>query len=229
MYIISNNSFKFKKMLIQNKLFFSADILNKLLNLKLKIQSEKLMYNLKNKNIFVNKIYLQKRYIFVFTFGCTNILQSKLKKVHIYYDKNMSKYGKIKYDYLLNSREIKENINVCIKDSKLKLNSKNIIVENIQNISCLRSIDIDSLDKNNLYIFTLFDINKILSLSDILIIPEAKYDKYIANLVDEFLNKSKDILVLPGDVWNRNCYFSNFLIREGANVILNINDLNMYI
>ena len=68
-----------------------------------------------------------------------------------------------------------------------------------------------------------------LCLCDVLFLIEARYERDIVNLVDNLLNLGKEILVLPGDVWNKNCYFSNFLIREGAGVILNINDLNIYL
>ena len=55
MYIISNNSFKFKEILNKFNLVFSENVLNKFLSSKLKIQSD-LLYNslcLKGINIIV--------------------------------------------------------------------------------------------------------------------------------------------------------------------------------
>lgn len=229
MYVISNNSLKFKEILIQNKIFFSKVVLDKLLNSNLKSQSEKLYYNLYEKKIMINGVNIQNKIYYFLTFGDKNILSSKLKKVHIYYDKNISKYGKIKCNYLLNSNKIKKNINVCFGNYNIKANSKNIVILNISNISEIRSIDVGTLDSNNLYIFSLFDICTSLSIADVLVITEAKYEEYPIKLVDTFLNKGKDILVMPGDIWNKNCYFSNFLIHEGAGILLNIDDLNMYL
>ena len=68
-----------------------------------------------------------------------------------------------------------------------------------------------------------------LTIADVILIPEAKYTSYSNTLVSNFLDFGKDILVIPGDIWNKNSFFSNFLIREGANVILNINDLNIFL
>ena len=61
------------------------------------------------------------------------------------------------------------------------------------------------------------------------LIIEAKYEANVVKLVDYFLELGKEILILPGDVWDKNCYFSTFLIKEGANVVLNINDINLYL
>lgn len=229
MYVISNNSLRFKEILNQNNLFFSNDILNKLLNSKLKLESKKLYTNLIQKEININKIKIADKYIYTCTYGNINILESKLKKQYIHFCKNMSKYGKLKYEYFLNHKNIKENINVCIGCKNLSKNSWNIVIQNICNVSQLRSIDTKCFDKKNLYIFNFYNVYSILLITDNLLLIEAKYEKDIVNLVDIFLNFGKEILVLPGDIWNKNCYFSNFLIKEGANVILNIEDLNNFL
>lgn len=229
MYVISNNSFKFKAILVQNNLIFSSDILNKLLNFKLKNESQKLYNNLIQNEIYINKIKIGDRYIYICTYGNVKLLESNLKKQYIYYTKDMSKYGKQKYKYFLNHKNIKENINVCIGTEILNEYFKNIVILNICNISELRSIDINILDKENLYIFNFYDIYTMLTIADNLVIIEAKYETNIVNLVDLFLELGKEILVFPGDVWNKKCYFSNFLIKEGASVILNINDINLYL
>ena len=126
-------------------------------------------------------------------------------------------------------KNVKENINVCIGSKNIKKNSCNISIVNIENVSELRAIQIERLDINNLYIFSLYNIICMLTIADVILIPEAKYTSYSNTLVSNFLDFGKDILVIPGDIWNKNCFFSNFLIREGANVILNINDLNIFL
>lgn len=229
MYVISNNSFKFKEILNRFNLFFSENILNKFLSSKLKIQSDMLYKGLCLKGIEVNKLNIADRDIYTLSYGNIELLKNNLKKQYIYYNENMSKYGKIKYDYFLNNKDMKENINICLGYKNIKKNAPNIVIFNISNISEIRSIEVSMLNKDNLYIFNLFDTNLILSLCDILVLIEARYEEKIVNLVDNLLNFGKEVLVLPGDVWNKNCYFSNFLIREGAGIILNINDLNMYL
>lgn len=229
MYVISNNSFKFKEILNRFNLFFSENILNKFLSSKLKIQSDMLYNGLCLKGIEVNKLNIADRDIYTLSYGNIELLKNNLKKQYIYYNENMSKYGKIKYDYFLNNKDMKENINICLGCKNIKKDASNIVIINISNISEIRSIEVTMLNKDNLYIFNLFDTNLILSLCDILVLIEARYEEKIVNLVDNLLNVGKEVLVLPGDVWNKNCYFSNFLIREGAGIILNINDLNMYL
>lgn len=229
MYEISNNSLKFKKFLIKNKIFFSNEVINKLLNSKLKIQSEKLLNIIYSMNIKIQKIKVNDRYLYTFVYGNINLLNSTGKKLYILCDNSTSKYGIEKCNYFLNCKNVKEYINVCIGSKNIKKNSCNISIVNIENVSELRTIEIERLNINNLYIFNLYDVCYMLTISDIMLIPEAKYTSYSNTLVSNFLYFGKDILVIPGDIWNKNCFFSNFLIREGANVILNITDLNIFL
>ena len=212
MYEISNNSLKFKQILIKNKMFFSNEVINKLVSSKLKIQSEKLLNIIHNMNIKIQKVKVNDKYLYTFVYGNTNLLNCTRKKLYILCDNNTSKY-----------------INVCIGSKNIKKNSCNISIVNIENVSELRTIEIERLDINNLYIFSLYNIICMLTIADVILIPEAKYTSYSNTLVSNFLDFGKDILVIPGDMWNKNCFFSNFLIREGANVILNINDLNIFL
>lgn len=229
MYEISNNSLKFKQILIKNKIFFSNEVINKLLNSKLKIQSEKLLNIIYNMNIKIQKVKINDKYLYTFVYGNIKLLSSNRKKLYIFCDKNTSRYGTDKCKYFLNCKNIKENVNVCIGSKNIKNNSCNISIVNIKNVSELRAVEIEKMDINNLYIFNLYNIMYMLTIADIILIPEAKYSSYSNMLVNNFLDFGKDILVIPGDIWNKNCFFSNFLIREGANVILNINDLNIFL
>lgn len=229
MYEISNNSLKFKQILIKNKMFFSNEVINKLVSSKLKIQSEKLLNIIHNMNIKIQKVKINDKYLYTFVYGNTNLLNCTRKKLYIFCDNNTSKYGIEKCKYFLNCKNVKENINVCIGSKNIKKNSCNISIVNIENVSELRTIQIERLNINNLYIFSLYNIICMLTIADVILIPEAKYTSYSNTLVSNFLDFGKDILVIPGDIWDKNCFFSNFLIREGANVMLNINDLNVFL
>ena len=180
-------------------------------------------------NIKIQKVKINDKYLYTFVYGNIKLLSSNRKKLYIFCDKNTSRYGTDKCKYFLNCKNIKENINVCIGSKNIKNNSCNISIVNIKNVSELRAVEIEKMDINNLYIFNLYNIMYMLTIADIILIPEAKYSSYSNMLVNNFLDFGKDILVIPGDIWNKNCFFSNFLIREGANVILNINDLNIFL
>ena len=67
--------------------------------------------------------------------------------------------------------------------------------------------------------------NYMLNVIDLMVIVEARYEEKIVNLVNCFLEKGKDIYVVPSNVFRKNSYFSNFLIKQGADVILNKQDL----
>lgn len=58
-----------------------------------------------------------------------------------------------------------------------------------------------------------------------IIVIEARYEAKIVNLVNCFLENGKDIFVVPSNIFRKNSYFSNFLIKQGAEIILNKQDL----
>ena len=94
----------------------------------------------------------------------------------------------------------------------------------------IKSIDIFNIDKisednciilPNYKYFNDFFINFI----DILIIVEARYDKDIVELTNLMLDIGKSICVVPSNIFRKNSYFSNYLIKQGADIILNRQDL----
>lgn len=100
------------------------------------------------------------------------------------------------------------------------------------------SIKIDKLEKylNNSndgkylfslenYIFYIADEIALLSMMDLVIIAEAKYEGYIVEKINYFAEKSTPILVYPSSIFNKNSYFSNYLIKQGADIALGKNDL----
>lgn len=58
-----------------------------------------------------------------------------------------------------------------------------------------------------------------------MIIIEARYESKIIKIVDRFLDSGKDIYVVPSSIFRKNTYFSNYLIKQGADIILNKWDL----
>lgn len=210
-------------------MFFSNDILSNLLSSSFKIQIRKLYYNIIQKGFSIKKIKINGDFYYNCVYGNLNILEKSYKKMYIYENKSFSQYGKVKYNYITHNKKIKKYINVCINIDNINKDNLNIVYVNILSFSYIRSIQEESLDKNSLYIFSMQKSYELLVLADFLLLVESKYNKDISELVDYFLEKGKEILVLPGDVWDKNCYFSNFLIKEGANVITSINDINLYL
>ena len=51
----------------------------------------------------------------------------------------------------------------------------------------------------------------------------------MCEIVSLTLDFGKNILTIPGNISDKNCSFSNYLLRDGANVILNKKDLDFFI
>ena len=138
---------------------------------------------------------------------------------YIYYDAYFSKSALsiIKYNY-----KVITNYNV-------EVISEYEDVDAIK-IECLEKYLNNDIKDNYLfslddYIFLINDKEEVIKLIDIALIVEAKYDRKIVKIVDYMLEKSKPILVFPNSIFNKNGFFSNYLIKQGADVILNKNDL----
>ena len=68
-----------------------------------------------------------------------------------------------------------------------------------------------------------------LKILDCLVIIEAKYEEEAIKLVDTLLQNNKDIYVVPSNIFNKNSYFSNYLIKQGADILLNKQDIKFII
>ena len=64
---------------------------------------------------------------------------------------------------------------------------------------------------------------------DYLVIIEAKYEEEVIKLVDMLLQNNKDIYVVPSNIFNKNSYFSNYLIKQGADILLNKQDIKFIV
>ncbi len=115
---------------------------------------------------------------------------------------------------------------------------KSIGLEVMSQYEEINGIKVDYLEKylnsskKDKYLFTLDDYiflvnNNIdeIFFCDAIVIPEARYENIIVSKVDYMLDKSKPILIFPNSIFNNNGYFSNYLIKQGADIILNKYDL----
>ncbi|MEG1142263.1 MAG: hypothetical protein RSE41_07450, partial [Clostridia bacterium] len=78
---------------------------------------------------------------------------------------------------------------------------------------------IDNVKSNCLYITdntNKFNLDMYIGLCDYVFLPNSKYSLYNQNLIDIALEYGKDILVIPGNVYEDNTFFNNYLIKNGA-------------
>lgn len=258
LYVISKQKNKLNNILVQNNIILSKKLIDQLTSFNLKEFSLKIYNNLINQNIEIihiedlrfpkNKFYnMYNKPICLFMYGNTNKLKEKIIYIH---KEDFNKYGEYIYgifiDYINNQKWNSilniEGFEIDCKHFK-RDNYNNIYVVN-KNIFSINFTVENYIRKNsnNLYIFVpnnFYEISKnkmyltelIVSFSNICIIPQAKYDKkmYTKNIVDLFLEQGKNVLVVPGSIYCKYSYFSNYLIKEGAEVILNKNDINKYL
>ncbi len=143
---------------------------------------------------------------------CEHNINFNNKNVYIYFNKYFSKYG----------------LNIINCFSKIINNKKcNVISKyNDQNIKCINLIDInDNKELKGIVLSNKRYLENFFEIIDFLIVIEAQYENEIVKLIDIFLNKNKDIYVVPANIFNKNSYFSNYLIKQGADIILNRQDL----
>ena len=77
-----------------------------------------------------------------------------------------------------------------------------------------------------LYIFSNIEAWQIISyVFDTLVIINSKYKLRIVNVVENSLNLNKEIKVIPNSILDKNSYFSNYLIYQGADIIYRIDEM----
>lgn len=225
MYNFSKDKFKFDEYLKFNNFNLDENLKIELLNPKLKSKANKIYKYLKSRNIKIvpinSKYYphnLKNTFLpplCIYITGDINLLENK--KIYIYEDKNISKYANKIIELLY--------VHMLTQDKYLILN-KNL---NIKGINLLtESFDIKFNEGINVY-YNLDNKRNIIreievqsGILDLLIIPEADYNRNISIFVDSFLELGKEILIFPNEIFNKNAYFSNYLIKNGANIITNI-------
>jgi hypothetical protein len=150
-------------------------------------------------------------------------------------DKNVIKIYNLDYKNIENYIIEFENTNKNIFILQLKLQD---FINELENLKFKSNIVIEQFIQNNL--FVLIDQNKckyrselllevLTGIVDYIIIPEAKYEKNIAITCEMMVELSKDVLVCPSNIYNETSYFSNYLIKQGADIVLSKKDIEWYI
>lgn len=258
LYILSKEKSKFKLFLIQNNIILSKNLINKLTNFNLKEKSVKIYNNLIKQKIDIihiedlrfpksKFINMYNKPLCLFLYGKVNKLNEKV--IYLYKEK-FNEYGEQIYEMfneyisqkkwnIINNVENFEDNNIFFKNlcwNKVYVINQNIFDENYNLKSCFKK------SSNNLYILipnktceitnsNLYITELIVSISNVCIIPQAKYDEnmYVKNIVELFLEQGKNVLVVPGNIYCKFSYLSNYLIKEGAEIILNKHDIDKYL
>ena len=233
LFILSNNKYLFKEKLIQNNLNITNKLFFSLTNIKIKEKSKIIYDNLKVQHFnFVNifsKYYPEELRgilsapLLLCYKGDIGLLNKKVKRL-VMYNSNKELMKCIEYKSIYDS--IKKNkgiicINNDMKSPKIKVKSVDILSEEYEYK--------ENINKEDLHILVPKQFNSlpevIASISDSLLIFSANYNKEIYRLSYDMIDFSKEILVVPGNICNKDYYFSNYLIREGATVILSYKDI----
>ena len=144
-------------------------------------------------------------------------INSSSKNVFIYYADYFSKSAIYTLKFFTKVIEQNQANTISSYESNNVINIKIVSLMNIEKINKINVI----LSNEKYVLFFL------LAFIDFCIIIEAKYENIIQKLVDFLLEIGKDIYVVPSGIFNKNSYFSNYLIKQGADIILSANDLKL--
>lgn len=226
-YKISNNKILFQNIIYSNKTFIPKKVFLNLVSYELKENAELIYMNLINQNIKIipissnnyprNLLNINNPPLVIFSYG--DILLNEKKSIYVY-NKNFSNFGKKVYkyfNYYITGKLLKlGNEDEC----DIMISKENIFNENYINVST----------KNRIIIpYDNIKFKIILGIVDYLFLIEAQYNEETKNIVNFFVESGKEILVVPGNIFNRNHYFTNYLIQEGATVIINKLDFDKFI
>jgi len=222
LYNISKDKVKFNQYLKSSNFNLEENLKEKFLNSNLKKEANKIYNHLKSKNIKIipinSKYYPQNlKNIFspplcIFVAGNIELLQ--LKKIYVYENNNITKYAKkiisLVYSQILNkARYLILNKNLNIKSINLQ---NEVLIQDEQGITIYHNECENSVR----------DLEIKSGILDLIVIPEADYNKEISILIDSILELGKEICIFPNEIFNKNAYFSNYLIKNGANILTNI-------
>lgn len=234
-YKISKTVFLFNKYLEDFNIVLSKKVYNQIIDFNLKEKSSKI-YNFLRKNnidiVLLKDDFFNDIPLVLFVMGNKKILNSK----NIFFIlKNMPTNKKIQYNrfsYKLqednkyeikldNKLEAEYNSKIIILnfkvDSNIIRNIKKVNLSNSLVVFSVRNIYSDMLEEFNLYVLS--------KLVQKVIVLEAKYESKYVTLIDNILEYGKNIYVVPQSIDQDSNYFSNYLIKCGADVIISIKDL----
>ncbi|MDD2376293.1 MAG: DNA-processing protein DprA [Clostridia bacterium] len=225
-YYISKDKDKILKIIKSNSIYVSYSIFSNLVNSQLKVKSIELFQSLCENSIKIINIHSKEypqQLINVFNpplviFARGNLSLLKNKKVYIYSSNNFSITGKRKYYEFY---KYMNNNNISIVSDEITEYSNIVYLPYIKEVEREDILIVsDKLEKNKF-----INYEYITGISDCLFIPETNYNIKAAIIVDLILEQGKDILVIPGSIYNKDSYFSNYLIKDGAICITSKTDL----
>lgn len=223
----------FKKKI--NDCFIQDNILKLLTNEKLKNESQQVYSMLIQNNIkiityesedYPKKLKRAKKDCIPFCILYSGNINLNKINILLFFEDYFTKFARnITYYFAKIINDEKANV-----FSKYKNN--NIISIQVKcNSFCTRNLSLNIINENykdNTFVFLskekyLYDF--ITNVLDAIIIIEARYEKEIVDLVNIFVENGKDIYVVPSNIFRKNSYLSNYLIKQGADIILNKRDL----
>lgn len=228
-YLATNDKDKFLKFLRSNGIRINYTLYSNLVDSNLKLKSLQLFQSLKKRNIkiiTINSVYYPKKLVNVFEpplalFAYGNLSLLKAKKVYVHDSCNFSSEGRRVYTEYC---EYMKQSGIAIVSDILTEYSDVIYLPYLKKI-----------DKSNILVIShsleeTLNINYeyITGICDCLFIPEASHNIKIGMVVDLILEQGKDILVVPSSIYNKEAYFSNYLLRDGALCITSKTDLLQY-
>ena len=237
-YKISKTSFLFSKYLEDFKINLSQKVYNQITNFNLKENSNEIYNFLKNSEIDI--IVLENKFleilpVVIFLKGNKNILnESKI----FFILKNKETNKRIQYIKFSNYlKEIKKYEIIFESDIQVKgENNKKIILLNsklnkekikkIQNTKLCDSLILFSIKNITQSKLEKFNMHLIALITKTVIVLESRYNPINVNFVDEVLNYGKDVYVVPQSIEQKANFFSNYLIKSGADIIISIKDLD---
>lgn len=118
-----------------------------------------------------------------------------------------------------NAEDIKNKMSVIFKE---------------EDIFSLNYTEKETKAKNSLYIYIPSNTNSFkykelvsASISDKLFVLNASFEKEAQELVSIFLDMGKEIITIPGNISDLKFSFSNYILRDGATMVLNKKDIDM--
>lgn len=225
LYEISKEEEKFRKYVIKNKISIFKQTYDEIIDDNLKEKSKKFYFFIKKQNIEVISTFSSQSYFdysshknfipVLFIFGNKKIFN--LKKYFVYSEKNSSEILEIE-EKLKAQANRKGYALVETKDGK----NVDIVVTTLDQTFNITNAN----NKKKLYIFSNIEAWQIISyVFDTLVIINSKYKLRIVNVVENSLNLNKEIKVIPNSILDKNSYFSNYLIYQGADIIYRIDEM----
>ena len=228
LYQISKNKYFFLQEIKSIKNYFSPILITNLVNQDLKQKAKKIAKNLLQQKIRI--IYFSSHQYPKQLLSMNNpplvlfeyeIEQNRNKKM-CYISNHLSSFGKKIYQYFYYYLQNKVFIIGCNKMAQIEISFEDILNPNYQKIK-----------QNPRYIFPMEKQDKkyeiLCGFTQFSLLIEMGYNHTDYPLIGLLLEQGKEILVVPGNIFNPNTYFSNYLIQEGATVILNKKDLDRFL